>query len=342
VSNEASYQTAIGELALAATDVRAIGPNQTFLGPLALHVGIGQRSGYVTLALNNSTNDAVDQNLPVEMRVYRVAPRLHRGEIKEVRRDDWDSPLSEKLTLRFNGDFAGRVDDYIFEWRSYPAIGNPPVDRNQWTPFTSQSGPGAAEITLEGALTDQWFSCRYRPSSLPDTPANWSEWTEEKLAPGWIKRVIFGLDLFEGRYYEIWDGVNLNVSVVSRAGPPFNGRVPFNREAVDNAGLIQLYATVLQRGIDLSLRGTPPVIYDPVGNLDLYQALILAASRLGDLICCMGMRLTRMRPTRPSELAPRPRWRHRVCFVSRTRRRYRHCWPKNWRCCGGEPLEVRR
>jgi len=57
---------------------------------------------------------------------------------------------------------------------------------------------------------------------------------------------------------------------------------------VDRAGLIQLYATVLQRGLDLSLKATPPLAYDPNGNKGLYQALIRAAGKLSDLYLLLG------------------------------------------------------
>lgn len=289
VSTDASYRTAINQLSNVANAVQAVAPDASLSRPLALHAGISQRFGYVTLALNNSTSLVQDLTVPVQMQIFLISNRLHRGEIKVVI-GPTDSPLSEQLTLRFNGDLAGRVDDYVFRWR-YASFAAPPPDPNTWTPFlppqhptpSFEAGRGAVGITLQGVLTDQLFVCQYRPANRPDVPANWSQWTEPKLAPGWIKRALLGLTLFEERYGEIWDVVDTRGSVVTQAGEPYNGRVPFNKDAVDKAGLIQLYATVLQRGIDLSLRGTPPVRYDPLGNADLYQALILAASRLGDL-----------------------------------------------------------
>ncbi|MGA1237312.1 MAG: hypothetical protein ACO34E_10640, partial [Limisphaerales bacterium] len=68
-----------------------------------------------------------------------------------------------------------------------------------------------------------------------------------------------------------------------QAGERFEGTVPFNAEGVDNFGLIEIYETVLKRGMDLSIRAPIPMNYAPAND-----ALLLAAGRLSDLYMLLG------------------------------------------------------
>ena len=301
-NGNADYSNAVARLAAQAAVAHEVFPEQPFYTPLALHAGVGLRSGYVTLTLNNSTNllsiAELDQ-LPVQLQLFRITNRLHVGDIKAVR-TIYDSPVADRLTLRFNGDFAGRADDYFFEWR-YHQNSSAPV--TEWRPFTvpvhpnapptgEEPGRGAVEITIEGpgplTLADHYFICRYRPATLANLHQNWSNWTPPRLAEGWIKRATSGLNLFEQRFKDLRDRVDTRFTVMSQVGKPWNGQVPFNREAVERAGLIELYTTILRRGIDLSLEGTPRLAYDPIGNANIYNALLLAASRLSELYMLLG------------------------------------------------------
>ena len=164
--------------------------------------------------------------------------------------------------------------------------------------FTPQpaSGEGALDITIEGpglfTLSDNYFVCRYKPKTagaLPCGPA-FSEWTAPQLAEGWIKRVVGRINPFtqraeggglqgaEERFGAFNKEVNTIVSMISQAGQRFEGSIPFNAEAVDSFGLIEIYETVLRRGINLSISGNPPIDYGPAND-----ALLLAAGRLSDL-----------------------------------------------------------
>lgn len=297
------YQQTVQRLANQAQTIHEILPDQPFEnGDLALTAGTSTGFGYVTLALNNSTNlvPISEWDTPVQMVVIKVLPQLHTGSVKVIKRPS-DSPLADKLTLRFNGDMAGSVDDYEFQWQ-YSENGNAPDD--DWNSFPVKprvqaqpgepAGCGAVEITVEGpgplTLGDHYFRCRYRPLSAqhPLGTNVWSAWTGSRLAEGWIKRALAGLTICEPRYQDLRTGVDTRVSAVAVAGAPWNGTVPFNREAVERAGLIQLYGTIMRRGIDLSLTGTPSLPYDPVGNANIYQALLLAASRYADLYMLVG------------------------------------------------------
>jgi hypothetical protein len=300
-SQNASYQTAIDSLVTSAVP-QVLGNDRPYdTGDIALETSTGTGVGYVTLALNNSTNELMlsigeQENTLPTLQVVRVMPVLHPGAIKTVKHLT-DSPVSDKLTLRFNGELGGRPDDYAFKWE-FSKNG-----KDDWYPFTVLSragapaaepaGRGAVEITVQGpgpaTLSDNYFRCFYQrltPHSVIETNT-WSTGTPSAFAEGWIKRALRGLNMFDPWYWDLRNGVDLR-SPIARAGKLWNGQVPFNREAVEKAGLIELYETIFRYGINLSLDGTPPLAYDPAGNYDIYQALILAASRLSDLYLLMG------------------------------------------------------
>jgi hypothetical protein len=104
------------------------------------------------------------------------------------------------------------------------------------------------------------------------------------LAEGWIKRVLAGINPFEQRITDYQNAtVNTIVSMISQAGSRAVGDVALNLEAVDDAGLIEVYETVLRRGMSLSIDGVPAVDYAPAND-----ALLLAAGRLADLYMLLG------------------------------------------------------
>ncbi len=83
----------------------------------------GGGDGYVVLVTGNG-RAFTPPGEPVSLHVLRVTEPLYRGEIKVVAPAN---PLDEKLTLQFSGDFAGRPQDYEFEWRyGRPVEGVPP------------------------------------------------------------------------------------------------------------------------------------------------------------------------------------------------------------------------
>ncbi|HWQ91160.1 MAG TPA: hypothetical protein VN673_05780, partial [Clostridia bacterium] len=302
------FQGHLNALAEKAAHVIEVPPNTPF-DRLAVTAGAASGRGYVTLAFGNSTN-LTPVNGPVDLEIFSVNCPLYRGELKVIQSE---GPFDEKLTLRHTGDFAGRADDYIFEWRTLPpdpVTGDPQtsIPFDQWAPYMPQpsSGQGALDITIEGSglftISDNYFVCRYRPVQQPPplcvTVTNlqgWSEWTAPQLAPGWIKRVVGrinpftqraegdGLEGAETRFAAFNKAVNTIVSMISQAGPRFEGSIPFNADAVNNFGLIEIYETVLKRGMDLSIAGNPPVNYGPAND-----ALLLAAGRLSDLYMLLG------------------------------------------------------
>src|SRR5262245_51630630 len=71
--------------------------------------------------------------------------------------------------------------------------------------------------------------------------------------------------------------------MISQAGARAVGDVALNLDAVNQAGLIETYETVLRRGMNLSIDGAPAVDYPPAND-----ALLLAAGRLADLYMLLG------------------------------------------------------
>lgn len=267
--------------------------------------------GYITIAENDdeSLGDA-----PVAIHVMKVTRQKYRGSIAVLRPEN---VFDEKLTLRHTADFGGDANDLFFEWFYREEDGrdlNPPginlptegtPTGADWTVFAS--GNGLNEIQLSGAspatLTDNVFYVRYRHKDDSD---NWSAWggaansREPKvtspaaavdiayvaqLAPGWIKRVADGVNLFDAR---IRDFRNNNspatyTSMLQQAGQRWEGPVAFNpqKDAIENFGLIELYQTVLDRGMDLSIDLSP-------GTNGVNTALLNAANRIAGLYTLMG------------------------------------------------------
>ncbi len=293
LSRDPGFLNAVNALGTLAGNTTEVRPDSTGFDSLALTAGFAQAPGYVTLAFANSTLLSAPAE-PISLVVIRVTCPTYQGEIKVI---EAENPFDEKLTLRHSSDLAGRADAYVFEWRTRPPVdGLPPNNpADQWAVYSPKpaNGAGAIDITIEGpglfTLTDNYFICRYRPvqaplCTAPDNPQGWSAWTRPMLAEGWIKRVLRGINPFEQKFKSYQDNqVNTIVSMITQAGPPFAGAVPLNQEAANKLGLIEVYETVLRRGMSLSVNGLPAVNYGPAND-----ALLLAAGRLADLHMLLG------------------------------------------------------
>jgi hypothetical protein len=76
----------------------------------------GRGDGWVTMVLGNG-EAFTPEGEPVSVEVFKVAPRLYTGDLKV---NFSSNPLDEQVSLRHSGDFAGRPEDYEFEWRYAP------------------------------------------------------------------------------------------------------------------------------------------------------------------------------------------------------------------------------
>jgi hypothetical protein len=287
----AEYSALAGPVAALPSTLIEVGPSTTVFDSLALTAGNAQDEGYVTLAFGNNPNLSPPAE-PVKLEVIRVVCPSYTGEIKVVASDN---PFDEKLTLRHSGDFGGKADHYQFEWKyARPGPDGSPPSKDQiinsgfvFVP-TPSSGYGAVDITLQGpgllTLADNYFICRYRATNQLMAPCGtaFTEWTDVMLAEGWIKRVLKGINPFEQRFKNYENNqINTIVSMISQAGPRYEGDVPLSLSAADQFGLIEIYETVLRRGIMLSIGFG---IDEPAAN----NAILLAAGRLADLYMLLG------------------------------------------------------
>jgi hypothetical protein len=289
LSTDTLFRNAVN--ALYAFNTWQILPNAVGAESKALTAGFAKGMGFVTLAFGNSTN--INPNTPISLEIIQVTCPLYQGSLVAIQSAN---PFDEKITIRHSGDFGGEPDQYVFEWRTLPPDPNtgqaqtnyPP---SMWSVFNASpiDGKGAVDITIQGAglqtLSDNYFICRYRPMDVNNPcGTNWSQWTDPALAEGWIKRVLSGINPFEQKIQSYKNhSVNTIVSMISQAGARWVGNVPLNQQAADSFGLIEIYETILKRGIGLSIEGTPAVDYPPAND-----ALLLAAGRIADLYMLLG------------------------------------------------------
>lgn len=244
-----------------------------------------QGTGFVTLVFNNSENaDMVSPALPVSMSVIQVVPELYPGALAVL---PADNALDEKLTIRQQNDYAAKVDQYEFEWRTLPPTTEglqPATPFGQWLAYSS--GTGLDQITISGAslqtIADNYFVSRYRPlNQSGPTGATWSDWSLA-FAPGWVQRAVNGINPYEQRFTDTAaNSINPANSMIEIAGGPYNGPVALNPDAVEEAGLIEIYETIIERARMLSIDAN--FDYGPANS-----ALLLAASRLFDLYMLLG------------------------------------------------------
>jgi hypothetical protein len=276
------WNTAVNALSNAVTLIHS---NRPYVNA-ALYAGLGRGHGYVTVALNNSTNEhQVPSALPVSLEILKVIPELYSGELEPIEPED---ALDEQLSLRASPDFAGRVDDFRFQWRWVEPEGGliPNTNFAAWNVYGVDNIAGSNEVTISGAspftLRDNYFAVRFR-STRPDsaTGTNWSDWVYS-LAPGWVQRVMNGINPFEQCFEDkVANAVDTRSTMIQMVGPPYEGDVALNEQAACDGGLIPLYQTVLNRAADFSINAG----LSDAGNND---ALLYAASRLHDLYMLLG------------------------------------------------------
>lgn len=256
---------------------------------------------YVVVAENN---DSSLGGLPVGLHVIRVDDSLARGALAVIQADN---VLDERVTLRHTADFAGQPESFVFQWfyqvdadgfsaTNVPAVASDGSITNlgAWVPYPD-GGAGVNDVTLGTGgtsslltLSDSWWVMRYGVTTV-EGRTNWSGWVGDPsgteaapramLVPGWIKRVLSGINLFAQRSSDFENNpVNMLASTIAEAGPRYEGDVALNPHALDDFGLIEIYETVLQRGRNLSIDGTPPVDFPPAD-----AALQLAAGNIADL-----------------------------------------------------------
>ncbi|MDP0490610.1 MAG: hypothetical protein Q7Q71_06135 [Verrucomicrobiota bacterium JB023] len=133
-------------------------------------------------------------------------------------------------------------------------------------------------------INDRWFTMRYRPKTGKGNllEGQWSRWMPPQYVEGWVKRVLAAINPFEQRVKNLYENaVNSDVSVLTQAGTRWEGDIALTLDNVDDAGLIEIYETVLNRARSMSIDAN---VNDPDTNL----ALLLVAGYLNDLYTLLG------------------------------------------------------
>lgn len=286
IDGQGDWNSAVDKLPISMTTIDA---NSPFVNA-ALSSGVGKGVGYVTVAFNNSTNDQqVVPSMPISLSVFKVIPELYNAPLEPISPDDI---MAELFTMRIGNDFAGRVDDYDFQWRWAEPVGGliPNDDFVNWSTYGSYGDikTGVPSVDIDGssptfALANHYFAVRYRLHDTANGPTgtNWSDWVYS-LQPGWIQRVVDGINPYEQRIQDMADNpVNMNYTMISQAGAPYEGPIALNMKYIDDFGLIQIYETVLERAKSLSLDAG---LDDPSIN----QSILDVVSRLNDLYMLLG------------------------------------------------------
>jgi hypothetical protein len=242
----------------------------------------GPGQGYITYIVGDSINpDHLSE--PVLMYIATVATPLAQGQLKVV---NDPNPLSQLISFQHTLDLAGKSANYLYDWRIAPPVdGQPPeADPTNWTVLAS--GMDITHYTLGGTpgietLGDNYIALRYREIDAAADPANtnWSQWTRPVLAEGFIKRALAGINPFNQRTTDLFgNAVNTTGNIISQAGHRWEGDVALNSSTLNNAGLIEIYETLLHGGEGLTINASPGINYGPAND-----ALLLVSGYLNDL-----------------------------------------------------------
>ncbi len=138
-------------------------------------------------------------------------------------------------------------------------------------------GSDAVNYDWAGAGNSDPFN-DYDNNGLPDYRA--------QLAMGWIKRVLDAVNPYEARIRD-FEGENPATysSLISELGARYEGPVALNpsKNVIENVGLIELYQTILKRGMSLSID-----LSRPVATPAIFNALELVSTRLADFYTLLG------------------------------------------------------
>ena len=253
-------------------------------------------TNYVTIIENDATNKEmrVSDGDAISMHVFKVLPDYYAGRV--VTREDPLNLLSQQLSILYTESFAGKADDFEFEWKkAVPnANGSMPTDyTNVYKDvFAETSWAGLTRFTIGqqgdtlANLVNTYYVMRYRAKSgttpyavMGDT---WSDWCGPALAEGWIQRCVNNVTPFTQRMRDLYENKSeTTVSMISQAGKPWSGDVALSQDNLTSVGLIELYQTLLNKAESMSLTVG-------LNDTDANKQLLLAAERLCDLYILLG------------------------------------------------------
>jgi hypothetical protein len=197
------------------------------------------------------------------------------------------------------------------DWKLFPDLsGQNGVGRNE---VLLKGDPNAPETLL----ADSWWFVRYRHTNDVVSGNNWAvaqkdnspkvnfEWAgagnsdpfhdydlngvmdyRAQLSMGWVKRVLDAVNPYEARIADFTGEAPVTLSsMLQQLGPRYEGAVALNpdKDVIENVGLIELYQTILNRALDLSVNLSSPVSTPAIAN-----AVQLASTRLSDFYTLLG------------------------------------------------------
>ncbi len=262
----------------------------------------GGGTGYVTLVFGNG-KAFTDPGDPVVMQIIKVVPELYPGDLKVLLSSN---PLDEKVTVRHSGDYGGKPENFEFRYRyafndsSGLAPALPRKNSDTVPDFPAWINPDSTPYSLGGSILvgadpsavlsnpavlmgDVNFTMSYRLKAQGTISAGpWSDWTSAMPVEGWIKRVLAKITPFNQRMSDLYsNSINTDVSLLTQAGTRWEGDIALNMENIKDAGLIEIYETVLNRGKGFTINSD-------LDTASTNNALILAAGYLNDLYTILG------------------------------------------------------
>ena len=259
----------------------------------------GEGTGYVTLVFGNG-KAFTEPGDPVQMQIIKVVDDLYPGDLKVLLSSN---PLDEKVTVRHSGDYGGQPENFEFRYRYAfnDSSGQAPVlPSDNSAPSSAWIDPDNTPYSLGGSILvgadpaavlsnpavlmgDVNFTVSYRLKAQGTTAAGeWSDWTDAMLVEGWIKRVLAKITPFNQRMTDLYsNSINTDVSMLTQAGTRWEGDIALNMENINDAGLIEIYETVLNRGKGFTINSD-------LDTASTNNALILAAGYLNDLYTILG------------------------------------------------------
>ena len=197
-----------------------------------------------------------------------------------------DAGIVRSVNLRLEG--ATKTDEVIAGGSPWTEATGTPTLMNRAIVGGSPTAPLGSPLLV---MSDNYFTMRYRPRidignilapGMDQEAVGWSDWARPALVEGWIKRVLAAINPFNQRMKDLYNNaVNTDVSLISQAGGKWEGDIALTLDAVNDAGLIEIYETVLNRGKGISIGSG----YDYAPAND---ALLLAAGYLSDLYTILG------------------------------------------------------
>ncbi len=257
-------------------------------------------TNYVTIIENDAPTQSSGGRLGVQdgdavsMHVFRVLPDYYAGRV--VTREDPLNLLSQQLSILYTESFAGKADDFEFEWKKAVPNANGTMSTDYTNVykdvFAQASWAGLTRFTIGqqgdtlANLVNTYYVMRYRAKSgtaphavMGDT---WSDWCGPALAEGWIQRCVNNVTPFTQRMRDLYANKSeTTISMISQAGKPWSGDVALSQDNLASVGLIELYQTLLNKAESMSLTLG-------LNDTDANKQLLLAAERLCDLYVLLG------------------------------------------------------